>query len=92
MFELVSLNRVDLFFRAINENANRIEKGLKITYEDGSFIKLSEEYFLDSIELVKLQNRALLKLENPYIRGLDLGYKKYNYLLPEKVTTVSLLH
>lgn len=131
MFELVSLNRVDLFFRAINEikneyeaeqrnfpnlmiepcialyyplprffvtaknnieNANRIEKGLKIAYADGSFIKLWEEYFLDSIELVKLKNRTLLKLENPYIRGLDPGYKKYNYLLPEKVTTVSLLH
>lgn len=130
MFELVSLNRVDLFFRAINEikneyeleqhhfpnlmiepcialyyplprffvtaktnveNANRIEKGLKIAYADGSFITLWEEYFLDSIALVNLQNRTLLKLENPYIQRLDPDYQKYNYLLPEKVTNVSLL-
>jgi ABC-type amino acid transport substrate-binding protein len=125
MFEIVTLNRVDLFFRAINEikseydvehinypdlfiepcialhyplprffvtdknnieNANRIEKGLKIAYEDGSFITLWEEYFLNSIELVNLQKRTLFTLENPFIQNLNTDYQKYNYSLLEKVT------
>lgn len=130
IFEMVSLNRVDLFFRAINEikaeyeteyvtypnlviepcialyyplprffvtdknnieNANRIEKGLQMAFEDGSFNKLWEEYFRDSIELVNLSNRTLIKLDNPYIQNLGSDYQKYNYPLPEKITTLSLL-
>ncbi|WP_293749891.1 hypothetical protein [uncultured Paraglaciecola sp.] len=109
IFEILSLDRVDLFFRGINEikaeyetervtypnlviepcialyyplprffvtdknnieNANRVEKGLKIAFEDGSFNKLWEEYFRDSIELVNLQSRTLIKLDNPYIKRL----------------------
>ncbi|GAC22041.1 hypothetical protein [Paraglaciecola arctica] len=130
IFEMLSLDRVDLFFRGINEikaeyeiervtypnlviepcialyyplprffvtdkqninNANRIEKGLKIAFEDGSFIMLWEEYFRDSIELVNLQSRTLIKLDNPYIQNLDSNFEKYNYPLPEKLVVLSLL-
>lgn len=129
IFEMVSLNRVDLFFRAINEikteyetehvtfpnlviepcialyyplprffvtdknnieNANRIEKGLKMAFEDGSFIKLWEEYFRDSIDLVNLSSRTLIKLDNPYIQNLGTEYQKYNYPVQEKIITLSL--
>lgn len=129
IFEMLSLDRVDLFFRGINEikaeyetervtypnlviepcialyyplprffvtdknnikNADRIEKGLKIAFEDGSFIKLWEEYFRDSIELVNLQSRTLIKLDNPYIQNLDSDFQKYNYPLPEKLISLSL--
>ena len=73
------------------ENAKRIEKGLQIAFEDGSFNKLWEEYYRDSIELVNLQSRTLIKLENPYIKNLDPDFQKYNYPLPEKLITLSLL-
>lgn len=64
------------------KNAQRIQEGLEIAYEDGSFITLWQSYFLKSIEFSQLRNRKLITLENPYIKTLDPSYQKYNYHLP----------
>lgn len=116
-FDMLSLNRIDLFSRGINEilgeyesfknykkldhdrtfmlyyplprfffahKSNkklieRIEKGLKIAYEDGSLDKLFDKYYKPSIEFLNLQDRKLYKIENPYLKDIDFSYEKYNY-------------
>jgi len=60
------------------ENAKRIEKGLAMAFEDGSLIKLWEEYFSKSIAMTQLHKRKIIVLENPFIKTLDKTYQKYN--------------
>ena len=122
MFELITMGRIDAFFRGVNEvetewdirhsqfptlriepciafyyplprffitnknnklNAQRILTGLQLAYEDGSFIELWEEFFLDSIKLVGLHNRQIIELNNPFISEIDTSYQKYNVDLTE---------
>lgn len=116
-FYMITLNRLDLFSRGINEilgeyesykhlknlthdetfaiyyplprfffmhKSNekiikRVEKGLKLAYEDGSLDSLFKKYYQPSIDFVKLDKRKIYKIENPYIEGLDRSFEKYYY-------------
>ncbi|WJG10297.1 hypothetical protein [Aliiglaciecola sp. LCG003] len=72
------------------KNGARVELGLRKAFEDGSFIKLWEEYFLANIERANVSERNIIQLENPFIKTLDEQYKKYNYPLKMKyIETVS---
>lgn len=57
----------------------RIEEGLKIAYEDGSFDLLFNKYFKKSVDFVNLKDRKLYNLDNPFLEGVDDSYKKYIY-------------
>lgn len=116
-FNMIVLNRLDLFSRGINEIlgeykshgyleklthdetftiyyplprfffmhksnseiTKRIEKGLKLAYEDGSLDELFKQYYQPSIDFLKMKDRKIYKLENPFIKGIDTSYEKYNY-------------
>ena len=58
----------------------RVTQGLARAYKDGSLIELWHQYYKPSIEFVKLQNRTILRIENPFLKGMDRSYEKYNYL------------
>jgi hypothetical protein len=118
MFNMVIYNRVDYFFRGINEialewsvfpnlklescfalhyplpkffithknnkqNAKRINIGLLRAYQDGSFLKLWQSFFLESMKQINLKNRKIFELENPFITTLNDDYLKYNFSLNE---------
>jgi len=63
------------------KNAQRIEIGLKKAFKDGSYIKLWNVFFKDSIQLSNLKERQIFELENPYIKTLDNDYLKYNVVI-----------
>lgn len=58
----------------------RIEKGLKTAYADGSVHLLWEKHFGKSVNFVNLNTRDIYKLENPFIVNLDKEYEKYFYI------------
>jgi len=64
----------------------RIERGLKIAYENGTLQELWEKYYRPSIEFAKLEQRYLFQLENSLVTDLDPSYQKYIYriLLEDK--------
>lgn len=57
----------------------RIEKGLKIAYEDGSYQKVFNEYFKRSLDFVNIKNRKLYILENPFLKDIESSYERYIY-------------
>jgi hypothetical protein len=57
----------------------RIEKGLLLAYADGSINTLWEKYFLETMQFVKLKQRKILELENPFIESQKGHYEKYFY-------------
>ncbi len=59
--------------------AQRIERGLLASYRDGSFNKLWQSHYRQSIEFVDLKNRKIFKIDNPFIKGIDDAYEKYIY-------------
>lgn len=62
------------------ELMERLEAGFYIAHEDGSFNTLWEDYFMESIEFVDLDNRTLIEIENPLIQSLDLStFEQYRY-------------
>lgn len=118
MFKMIIHNRVDYFYRGINEithelnlypklivepcfalhyplpkffitniknrnNADRLELGLEGAYKDGSFIKLWQDHFLANIKKLKLNERKLIELNNPFIKTINNDYKKYNFKVKE---------
>lgn len=122
MFEMISNDRAELFFRGVNEwqaeydtyknravnlacdqhialhyplprffftskdnikNAERVQKGLLLAYENGEFVKLWRKYFSKSIKASKLSSRTIIELSNPYLNDLSPEYKKYNATLAE---------
>ncbi|MBU3015010.1 transporter substrate-binding domain-containing protein [Poseidonibacter lekithochrous] len=116
-FHMITLNRIDLFPRGINEVlaeyeaykhldkldydrtfalyyplprfffmnkknekiAKRIEEGLKIGFYDGSIDKLFEKYYQPSINFINMKQRKIYKIDNPFLKGIDKSYEKYNY-------------
>jgi len=58
------------------QNAQRVYLGLVRAYEDGSFIRLWNRYFEPSIN--RLQQRRIIRLDNPFIKTLDPQYQRYN--------------
>ena len=57
----------------------RVEEGLITVYKDGSLQKLWEKYYGPSIGIVNLHKRKILKIDNPFLEGLDKSYEKYIY-------------
>lgn len=57
----------------------RVKEGLLIAYEDGSLQKIWRENYKRSIEFVKMYQRRIFKLDNPFLRGLDSSYENYFY-------------
>lgn len=73
--------------KAKPELASRIEKGLKIAVEDGSFLKLFKSY-VDTEHLnneLDLANRTMLRLQNPLLSeettALSTSFDVMRYLL-----------
>lgn len=62
----------------------RVEEGLLLAYEDGSLEKVFSKFYKKDIDLLKLNNRKIYKLINPYLEGIDTSYEKYNYNPLEK--------
>ena len=68
------------FLHKSNKNAlKRLSEGLKIAYQDGSFVKLWNNYFEKSIKKANLKNKKIFILDNPYLDKIDQSYKKYMY-------------
>jgi hypothetical protein len=61
------------------EAKKRIEAGLHIAYNDGSLLKLWHKHNDKNLEFVKLKNRKIFKLENPYIQKLPKDFVKYYF-------------
>lgn len=69
------------FVRADNQALkNRLEKGLKMAYEDGSLKLLWHDHFFESIRFSDVKSRRVLSLENKRIKNINKEYEKY--LLP----------
>ncbi len=59
---------------------NRLEKGLKMAYEDGSLKSLWHDHFFESVVFSDVKNRKVFTLENKRIKHINKEYEKY--LLP----------
>lgn len=59
---------------------NRLEKGLKMAFDDGSLKALWYKHFSESIKFSDIKNRKLFELENKRIKKINKEYEKY--LLP----------
>ncbi len=57
----------------------RIEDGLIAAYNDGSFIKIWKKFYTQSLDFVDLKNRKILKIDNPFLVGVDKSYERYLY-------------
>lgn len=55
------------------EVLERIEAGLEIIFNDGSFIELWESHFQESLDFVNLQDRIIFSVDNPTIQTLDMS-------------------
>lgn len=69
------------FVRSENaELAKKIEKGLILAIKDGSFDKLFDRFYGGTIERANLQNRKIIRLDNP--QKFPLDQKAFWYRLP----------
>jgi hypothetical protein len=57
--------------------ADRIERGLKLAWRDGSLVALWHAKYGESIAFAKLSSRRVFRLENPLLQGLDFDFSKY---------------
>lgn len=57
----------------------RVEKGLKMAYADGSLQALWRKHNLQSIEFSQLSKRKIFYLDNPLINNLPKDYEQYFY-------------
>ena len=57
----------------------RIKLGLKKALQDGSFVKLWEDKYRESIDFLDLKDRKIFRIENANLGGLDKEYEKYMY-------------
>lgn len=55
----------------------RIQAGLKIAFDDGSFKKLWQQHYQSSVDFSKLNERKIIYLENPLLKNLAPNYKQY---------------
>ncbi len=60
--------------------ARRVEDGIIAAYSDGSFNELWESYYHQSIKFADLKNRRIIKIDNPFLKGVNNSYQKYIYL------------
>lgn len=61
------------------EAAKRVQEGLEMAYEDGSFQTLWKKYYQDSVDMVALDQRKIFRINNPAVQDLDTSYEKYNF-------------
>ncbi|MES2825537.1 MAG: hypothetical protein V4732_18190 [Pseudomonadota bacterium] len=57
----------------------RIEAGFKLSYNDGSLLKLWKKHFEKSMEFANLGQRKVFFLENPLIKNLSKEWEQYIY-------------
>ena len=57
----------------------RLEQGLLLAWQDGSFIKLWQHYYQNSVTLANLSERQVIKLHNLHLQGLNEDYLQYLY-------------
>lgn len=77
-----------LYFYSNKKNKailQRIELGLKMAYEDGSFMQLWQQSFSESIRKADLSNRTIFRIENPTTQDLDPSYLRYFFIAPPSV-------
>ena len=55
----------------------RIQAGLKIAFNDGSFKKLWQKHYQASVDFSKLHQRKFIYLKNPLLKNLSPDYKLY---------------
>ena len=70
------------FFFAHKDNPaalDRVQKGLEIAYQDGSFNNLWSKRHITALTRAQLKQRNLIKLENPLIKHLPRQYETYLY-------------
>lgn len=70
------------FFFAHKDNQaalDRVQKGLEIAYQDGSFNNLWSKRHITALTRAQLKQRNLIKLENPLIKHLPRQYETYLY-------------
>ncbi len=69
------------FFAHKNNQAalDRVQKGLEIAYQDGSFNQLWSRRHIKSLNRAQLKQRNIIKLENPLIMHLPRNYEMYLY-------------
>lgn len=62
--------RLPTFFFVNKENlllAKRIERGLKMAIEDGSFDELFDKYHQDTLKKLNISQRKIISLDNPFL-------------------------
>ncbi|WP_440873887.1 hypothetical protein [Thalassotalea sp. PLHSN55] len=70
------------FFYTRSKNLNglrRIEKGLNIAWQDGSFMQLWQDFYLDMINEADLNNRIIFELENSAAPSFPRNIDQYMY-------------
>lgn len=55
----------------------RVTKGLRLAYRDGSLQKIWRLYYQDAINFAKLTQRHIFYLDSPNIDRIDFDYKRY---------------
>lgn len=63
--------------------ASAIEQGLQRAVEDGSFVALFERHYADLIEKVDIENRRIIKIDNPLLPPKTPLDKREVWLMPE---------
>lgn len=56
---------------------DRVRRGLLIAYSDGSLRQLWDKYYLKSINLLGVQDKTIISIENPTIDRLNSSYEMY---------------
>lgn len=70
------------FYYTAKENkqsAARVYDGLVTAYKDGSLMELWDGYFGKSVAFCKLNDRTILTIPNPFLKGIDPSYEQYLY-------------
>lgn len=73
------LPRVFYTNAANGEAMRRVETGLQQAWQDGSLQALWRRSFGPAIAFAGLKQRRMLKLENPFLKGINFDYQHYFY-------------
>lgn len=79
-----------LYLNKMNTAAKqRLVRGFELAIEDGSFYQLTERFAQPALEFIQMEKRQIFTLSNPFIKNLDTGYKKHNYVIGRIETQVA---
>ena len=62
-----------------SEAIKRVELGLQLAWQDGSLQALWRGSFGPAIDFAKLPQRHLIRLDNPFLKGIGFDYRPYFY-------------